>query len=277
MKDALQALAALYEEGLLDKEFSVKDNPTMTEGVNAGKAGIFWGGHASPLWPLISSFENDPTIDWTPHPIPSATGEAAVQVVGIPATNYYGATKDFEHPEALLKMMNLFTETCFSENMDAKYFITSEEYREPFKHARIQTWPITKNIDIYKRIVEGTETGDKSIIANHPETSEMYAFVEKFEETGVEGWDYTRVFGVGGSEGVMADYLGNDEIIYNKFYGPPTATMSTKQSTLQKQEEELFMKIIMGEAPIDDFDKWVDQWKSAGGDEITAEVNAIYE
>lgn len=276
VKTALQALANLYKEGLLDKEFAVKDYATMSEGVNAGKAGIFWGGHASPLWPLISSFENDPSIDWTPHPLPSATGNPTVQVVDVPVQGYYGVTIGCEHPEALLKMMNLFTETCFSENMDAKYFITSEQYREPFKHARVQTWPIDKNIAIHQRIVKGLETNDMSIIEGHPETAAMYEFIQKFEETGVEGWDYTRVFGVGGSEGVMADYVENNQIIYNKFYGPPTPTMSTKLSTLQKQEDELFMKIIIGEASIDEFDKWVEQWKKSGGDDITKEVNDLY-
>jgi len=273
MKVALQALANLYKEGMLDKEFAVKDNSTMCEGVNAGKAGIFWGGHASPLWPLISSFENDPTIDWTPHQVPSATGEPTVQIVNIPVSSYYIVTNGCRYPEAVMKLMNLWTEIAFSENTEPMYFTTSDKYREPFKHARIQTWPTNKNIDIYKRIVEATEKNDMSIIENHQETSDMYAFIKKFEETGAEGWDYARVFGVGGSEGVMSDYVDKDQIIYDKFYGPPTPTMSTKLSTLQKQEDELFVKIIMGEAPIDDFDKWVEQWKNLGGDDITKEVN----
>ena len=273
VKAALQALADLYQEGMLDKEFAVKDNSTMCEGVNAGKAGIYWGGHASPLWPLISSFENDPSIDWTPHPVPSVTGNPTVQIVDIPISSYYVVTNGCSHPEAVVKMMNLWTEIAFGENAEPMYFTTSDQYREPFKHARVQTWPINKNIDIYKRIVEAAEKKDMSIIENHQETSDMYAFIKKFEETGVQGWDYARVFGVGGSEGVMADYVENHQILYNKFYGPPTPTMSTKLSTLQKQEDELFVKIIMGETPVDDFDKWAEQWKSLGGEDITKEVN----
>lgn len=39
-----------------------------------------------------------------------------------------------------------------------------------------------------------------------------------------------------------------------------------------KLEDETFMKIIMGAAPLDEFDKFVEEWKKQGGDIITAEV-----
>jgi putative aldouronate transport system substrate-binding protein len=37
-------------------------------------------------------------------------------------------------------------------------------------------------------------------------------------------------------------------------------------------EDETVMKIILGQASVDSFDKFVKDWKSQGGDEITAEV-----
>lgn len=273
VRDALEALQKLYNDEMLDKEFAVKDSTTMTENINAGKTGIYYGGHASPLWPLISSRENNPDVDWTPFQLPTVNGDLVEQYVSIPVLSYYSVTKDCENPEALVKMMNLFTEKCFSVDTDPLYFTTSEKYREPFKHARVQTWPVTKNIDIYKRILEATETGDMSIIENHQETSDMYSFVKKYEETGVEGWDYTRVFGIGGAEAIMSEYLAQDQIKYNAFYGSPTETMSGKLSSLNKQENEIFTQIIMGDADISKFDEFVANWKKLGGDQITEEVN----
>ncbi|MGB8455319.1 MAG: hypothetical protein WCD89_23675 [Anaerocolumna sp.] len=38
-------------------------------------------------------------------------------------------------------------------------------------------------------------------------------------------------------------------------------------------EDEVFMKIIMNQAPIESFDQFVEDWKSQGGDDITAEVS----
>ncbi len=36
------------------------------------------------------------------------------------------------------------------------------------------------------------------------------------------------------------------------------------------------MKIVMGKVPVDEFDKFVAQWKQLGGEQITKEVNEWY-
>jgi len=61
----------------------------------------------------------------------------------------------------------------------------------------------------------------------------------------------------------------------NEYAGPPTKTMVEKGSTLQDLEIQTFTKIIMGNS-LDDFDKYVKDWKSLGGDAITQEVNDWY-
>ena len=51
--------------------------------------------------------------------------------------------------------------------------------------------------------------------------------------------------------------------------------MVERNATLQAMEEEVFTNIIMG-APIDTFDKFVEDWKNLGGDDITKELNEWY-
>lgn len=41
----------------------------------------------------------------------------------------------------------------------------------------------------------------------------------------------------------------------------------------EKMEEETFAKIIMGKADISEFDTFVKNWKSQGGDQILKEIN----
>ena len=52
---------------------------------------------------------------------------------------------------------------------------------------------------------------------------------------------------------------------------------SKKWANLKKKEDEIFLKIIIGEAPLSAFDTFVEEWKAEGGDEITAEVQAEVE
>ncbi|WP_239297125.1 hypothetical protein [Paenibacillus sp. ACRRY] len=48
--------------------------------------------------------------------------------------------------------------------------------------------------------------------------------------------------------------------------------MESRWSNLKKLEDETFLKIIMGAAPLDTFDTFVSDWKKQGGDKITEEV-----
>ena len=63
---------------------------------------------------------------------------------------------------------------------------------------------------------------------------------------------------------------------YKKTYSvtySQTKTMESKWASLDKLEKETFLKIIMGAAPLDSFDKFVQDWKKQGGDQILAEID----
>lgn len=71
-------------------------------------------------------------------------------------------------------------------------------------------------------------------------------------------------------------YVRNKQLQTPLFYGAPTDSITSKQSTLDQMTLETFTKIIMGEAPVSDFDKFVENWRKLGGDAITQEVNEWY-
>ncbi|MCK4515798.1 MAG: extracellular solute-binding protein, partial [Spirochaetaceae bacterium] len=72
LKDALSVLRDLYSEGVLDREFPVKDWPKVGEGVAAGKIGLFCASMWNPLNPIQSNVSNDPEADWTSFMVVSA-------------------------------------------------------------------------------------------------------------------------------------------------------------------------------------------------------------
>ena len=57
------------------------------------------------------------------------------------------------------------------------------------------------------------------------------------------------------------------------YYPMSTETMQQKWANLKTMEEQVFLKIIMGEEPISKFDTFVSDWYNQGGAEITKEVN----
>lgn len=73
---------------------------------------------------------------------------------------------------------------------------------------------------------------------------------------------------VGGASYVHDKYVP----VYNAYNGQ-TETMEAKWANLKKMEEETFAKIITGKADISEFDTFVKNWKSQGGDQILKEIN----
>ena len=53
----------------------------------------------------------------------------------------------------------------------------------------------------------------------------------------------------------------------------PTKTQIEKGADLSKLQNQTFINIIIGQQPLSDWDKFVDQWKKLGGDQWTQEVN----
>ena len=72
---------------------------------------------------------------------------------------------------------------------------------------------------------------------------------------------------------VGASAAGEDNKVIRPtcFYGT-TRTMSTLWSSLKKMENDMMLKVVMGEAEPDAFDDFVTKWLNAGGQRITDEV-----
>jgi len=68
-----------------------------------------------------------------------------------------------------------------------------------------------------------------------------------------------------------------DELLPNMFNAEPTATMKRSWEQLQTMEKQVYTNIIYGNEPIEAFDKFVEDWKAQGGEQITQEVNEWYQ
>ena len=74
----------------------------------------------------------------------------------------------------------------------------------------------------------------------------------------------------------MIKTIETADIIYDEVY-VTTPAMVSRKAELDKLRNNTFLSMVMGETPISDFDKFVEQWKAQGGDEIAKEVNEWYQ
>lgn len=273
VKEGLQELQNLYKKGVIDPEFGVKDFAKMMEDVNAGKSGIFFLPQWAPFQ-VSSMIKKDSNVDWLPYPVQSIDDEPAKTQNHLSLGGIFAVRKGYEHPEAVVKLLNfqaekMFGESAATERADYLNGLTGLG----FQNATVSNLPANKNVQAQDEVEKAINTGDTSGLGL--EAKLFYEDIMDYRNGNLDKWHMERIFGPESSQGVIKYYRDNDLIVMNEFIYAPTATMNTKQATLDKLRAETFLKIIYGNLSIDEFDNFVANWKKLGGDQITQEVNEV--
>ena len=275
MKDALQALQDLFEEGVIDPEFGVKDGSKVGEDSLSGKLGLSFGIWWNPSWPLFEAKTKDPKSDWRSYTIPSADEKPALAQYNNAANYYIVINKNCKNPEAVVKMMNLWTRILKNptlENVDKYVFDMEQPDLVYYKYINVFSWEPNGNVNKFVRVNEALKAGSPEGLGF--EEALAYEGIKKYEAGDLTLWETYAEFGPYGSMGVVKR-IGEDLGLPNIFYGLQTPVMSEKQGSLIKMQNEMITNIIQG-APISDFDVFVADFLALGGNEIIAEVNAWY-
>ena len=107
-KDALAALHEMFEKGLIDREFGVKDGGKVAESTTSGNCGLFYGAQWNSIYPLQSCVNLDKNAQWQAVSIVSATDKPVKAQTDVGTLSWTVVRKDVEHPEAVMKMFNVF-------------------------------------------------------------------------------------------------------------------------------------------------------------------------
>ncbi len=281
VKTALQKLNEMFSAGLIDPEIAVKNGTQVAESVTSGKIGLYFGEFWNASWPLAELKNRDANADWMPYPLVSVDGVPAKPVVFKASPDrYYAVKKGYEHPEALIKMLNLYYEKIYGTNQEPEKYHTLKDVEVNGEKKNIQVFGSAvvrgglrdNNLQAHLQVTEALKNNDPSRLK--PEFKGYYDQIAGYRAgTNPGGWWQERTFGEGGAFDIINQYRQGDLALINAFYGTPTETMTQVGATLQQLELEVFTKVIMGAAPIDDFDKYVADWAKLGGDKITQEVN----
>lgn len=277
MKDALKALADMYAKGLIDPEFGVKDGAKVAETIAAGKIGIDFGEQWNPMYPLISNFYNDNKADWTGYTLVSADDQKVLVPLKFRTQLYFAARKGFEHPEAVVEMVNMHLEKNWGETNNFGYYYMPQENGNVgvWKFSPVTPYPPYKNFDAFQAIHTARKAGDVSVLTGEPKVIE--GNLEAYAGGDTTQWGWEKIYGDNGVYNVLDGFIKNGQLMVEAFVGAPTPTMVERKATLDKMEKEVFVKIIMGAAPIEEFDKFVSDWMQLGGEDMLKEANEWYD
>jgi putative aldouronate transport system substrate-binding protein len=279
VKAGLARLQKFYKDGLLDPEFIVKDTSKVNESIVSGKVGIVFGQHFLPFWPLQDAKNADNSADWRPYPIVSADGKPAQPITGGSAAVIYVINKKCKNPEAAVRLLNAYysKDLPLSADFDDSFHkidATKDRAQVPvFQYAFVQGWHPQQNLFIHQGVRDyfnGKQTDKSKMIFWVKDNTEQCEAALKGDKS---KWCALMWSGPDGAFSVIDKYWAGNQVKVSAYVGASTETMVAKMSTLNKMKLETFTKIILGQ-PITEFDKFVDNWKKLGGDQITKEVNA---
>ncbi|MFX3634618.1 MAG: extracellular solute-binding protein [Candidatus Pristimantibacillus sp.] len=276
VKTALQALQNMAKSGQIDPEFGIKDGSKVSELIASGKIGMQYGEQWNSIYPLQLNKNNDPDAQWQAFPIVTESGEMAKIPLKFSTTRFFAVKKGMKHPEALVKLFNMHMEKNWGESGDFDYYFAPPEAESVWQLSPVTPYPLKKNVIAFRDIDAARKAGDISTLIGEAKT--IQEKMESYYSGSTEGfalWGWERIYSEEGSMGITDQYDKNNQFLLEKFVGAPTPTMVERKATLEKLQNEVFVKIILGD-PIETFDKFVEDWKKLGGEQITEEVNEWY-
>ncbi|MEC0226449.1 extracellular solute-binding protein [Paenibacillus alba] len=274
MKPALAILADMYKQGLINKDFTSKNESALVEDITSGKIGMAFGSNWGTWYPYNNVYKKDGVIV-RPYPIPTQSGyDYKIGIESNAVGQMTMVKKDYKNPEAIIKMLNLYDETVNYSTKDVydKYW-ANEQYR--LSPIYIDQPGEVYAADLLKAMDKGSSDGLP------PAAKPLYDYIAGFENGSLAKDD--NAFGAWG----QMSKSGSLPIVLNKYIPDKAIVQSilgiqrpdvwlTNVSSLDTLTITTFTDIITGAKPVDYFDTFVQQWLKAGGQKSLDELDKLY-
>lgn len=277
VRQALARLADMYGQWMLDKEFAVKRWTELAEAIAAGRLGLSYGSVSDGGSILRESMRHDPEARWKSFPIVPASGKLADPQLLDPASNFYVVRKDSAHPEVAVKLANIYLWHYYEKDYGGERnpFIAAPNGIYPGRYPPVTIDPLNINLVAYREVQDALRMGDGSRLGFPANVH--YDRLRRYANGDQEMRFADAIFGPVGSFRVIEGYDLSGLGRYDAFQGAATPTMVEKLAALERMQNETFTRIIMGEAPLSEFDRFVEDWLHLGGERMTKEVNDWYD
>ncbi|OPH57655.1 peptide permease [Paenibacillus ferrarius] len=245
MKQALTYLHSLYEQNILDPEFPLNKIDILGDKIARGKIGLYSAAWSDTRTHIEQSRKNDPTAVWIPLDYPTGPdGKHGVYSTSI-VRSYNVVPLKSQNAAAVVKFLD---------------FIAGPAQNTLKLGFEKEVWTQV-NGKLSIRLDEHIKQAYRGIYGALVDTIDRDLTRKRLDGLGEQFRLYENLQRI------------DNNLMQNRFNGPPTPAMGKHQVKLSKLQEETFTRIIAGMSPIEEFDAFVKNWKDAGGDEITGEVN----
>lgn len=274
---ALEYVRGMYADGLIDREFGVKDLSKLEDDVNQEKVGMMYGSVWNGFWPFPNIIRTNPEAVYIPYAIPTVEGVTPKIGVPWPVYEYFFVSSSCEHPEAMVKMLNLARHINGDQG-------SMEEFEMYENNVQWRLSPVgISDPGVQQREArmtnEAIAKNDPSIFDNWPKSKIKYDLVMDYlNNKNTDGMQYAQWSQLGPNSTtwiVIDDYIPNGYIEATSLRGALPTSWIEKGPALEKIQLQAFTEIIMG-GDMSLFDKFVTDWMNAGGAEVTAEMNRMY-
>ena len=272
VKVALTQLNDMYNKGYLAQDFGTIDaGGKLAQDLANSKVGMFFGASWMSGWPLPDVLKNVPSADFVVVKPPTVDGQPIQQTGYFPINVCYTVSANCKNPEAIVKMLNLYTEVSNAATLDPNLF--GQDPNDWGKNAvmsAIQMNYADKQAKAYFAITDALATNDPSKLSADQKLQYDEIMKFKSDPTYTAGWSangYTTVF----SKVWYGDTKTSD-VLRNVWFAFPDADMATNNAQFKKMAEETITKIIYGTAPVSEWDTMVANWNQIYGDQELQKV-----
>ena len=280
MKEALAEWAKWYQEGFISADFATTNMDKIYEDSINGKLGAYpfyqwWG--AIPGSDLVT--EQGVNAHFEAYAIPTATGEEVLHPLSASNNGYVVVSKECEHPEAVMKLLNFYAYMDVEARIDDGMKDVAKAHNSVGHAAwvlRIEN-PNGETAS-YEAVAKAFEAQDASVAANTIGGDAYETCMDWLENKNPSSLGrYLQQGPEKSAYSVAKPIFDGGKVIKNKVWIYQPESLLEVGSTLNDILLEGFTKIIMGEESIDYFEDLVEEWKTAGGERVTNDVNEMYQ
>lgn len=277
MKEALALIQQWYASGIIAPDFFTLEPGDCDTVIAGNQCGIYFAPSFAAGWSVQASSTNDPNARWVFADIPTGPDGRKGKAWSDPyPSRVFAFRKGFEHVDAVIHQINWMAELT---QVPTNRFHGWEGYNYKWEGDTINTTDLSDAPHKWFYGPIGTTGGSGTDPLREVHKNE---WLESLRKTPADQLDAMQRYLLEDPTGFQtmrrqaytsAVERSEADGIKNEFTTVPTQTMASRATTLTSLEQETMLGIIKGDLPIDEFDNYVSQWKSLGGDKITEEVN----